>query len=139
MLDLMGSMGVGAVQTTQSVKSVGQMNRALHTQQFLNELQLKIAEITTTYFGNYQKMPTQSTYIENTKVVFRPVDSGQHYEAYIFPVTQNLCVSLLQASFDNLVRYRLVSEGSFTDYTVTQVRNNTGLCTTTNAIALVLQ
>jgi len=139
MIDLIGSMGIGAAQTTQSVKSVGQMNNVLRSQQFLNELQLKIADITTTYFGNYQQMPIRSAQIGNIKIIFRPVDNGQHYEAYISPLTQDLCLKLLQTRFDNLVRYRLVNDGSFQDYTVAQVRSNTGLCVTTDAMALIFQ
>ena len=139
MIDLIGSMGVGGVQTTESLKGVRQMNNALHGNQVLNELQLNIADISTTYFNGFQRMSKRTVTVGNVKIIYRPVDNGQHYEAYITPVSRDLCSTLLNARLGNLVRYRLVNGGSSRDYTMDQVRGNSGLCVTTDAIALILQ
>lgn len=139
MLDLMGSMAVGGAQSVESARSLGRMNKALRSNQFLSQLQFKIAEISTTYFGNYQSMSIQSFNENGLKVVFRPVNNGQNFEAFISPVNQGLCQTLLTTRFENLIEYRLMSGGSFQNYKPAQAASNTSLCVTVNAVSLILQ
>lgn len=139
MLDLMGSMAVGGSQTVGSVRSVGQMNNAFKMQQFINALQLKNAEISTTYIGNYQNMKIQSININGVKAVFQPVNEGHNYQAFISPVTQQFCQKLSKTPFDNLVMIRAIDNGSSSDFSVRQARSNSDFCITTDALSLVFE
>ena len=139
MLDLMGSMAVEETQTVDSVRSVNQMKQALYVGQFLNHLQMKIAQITTSYFGNYQNMPIQNMNYQNIKVVFRPVNEGRNFEAFISPLSQQLCQKLVNTQFDNLAYFRFINNGMSSDSTFQQARSNAGLCVVSDAIALILE
>ncbi len=139
MLDLMGSMAVGGAQSVKSVQSVGLMNKKLRNTQFLSQLQMKVADITMTYFGHYQSMSVQSMTFQNIKVVFKPVNNGDNFKASIFPVSQVLCRDLLNARFDNLVGFRSVDDGSFRDYTPQQARADDALCITSDTLSLIFQ
>ena len=139
MLDLMGSMAVGGAQTGASVRSVGNMNRTLQSVLFFEQLQEKNAEISTTYFGNYQNMKIQNIQINGVKVIFQPVDEGTKYQAFISPISEQLCRSLIQASFENLHSFRFIDQGSSVDYTVQQARSNPEICLTTDALALIFK
>ena len=139
MLDLMGNMAVGGVQNIHSIRSVGQLNHRLNVVQFINQLNMKNAEITTTYFGNYKNMPVQSMAYKDIKVIFRPVNAGRNYEAFISPLSFEICKKILNSNFDNLSYFRFVSNGISSDYTVQQARSNTGLCVTSYALVLVLE
>ena len=139
MLDLMGGMSVGGLQSANSARSIAQMNRALKNTQFLNQLQMKIADLTTSYFGNYQNMAVQSMRYQNVKVVFKSVNNGQNYEAFISPLSQDFCEKIIDTGFDNLAYFRFVSNGISTDYTIQQARSDAGLCVTSDAVALILK
>ena len=137
MLDLMGSMGISGTQTIQDVKAVGQMNQALNSNQFLGELRMKSVYISTSYFGEYQNMPTQSEMIGNVEITFRPVNNGSNFEAFIPSVTPALCSSLLKNRFDNVISYRLVINGKNKEYTASQIQSKKGICDGISAIALI--
>ena len=139
MIDLIGSMAVGGAQNVGAVHSVGNMNRTLQNVLFFEQLQEKNAEISTTYFGNYQNMKIQTININGVKVVFQPVNEGKNYQAFISPITNRLCRSLIQSSFDNLVSLRFIVQGFSTDYTLQQARSNPQICTTTDALSLVFE
>ena len=139
MMDLMGSMAIGGSQTINDVKAVGQMNKSMQNVQFLNELQMKNVDISTTYFGNYNRMSTQSVIIGNTKVTFKPTDNGQHFEAYIPSVSETLCSSLIRNKIDNLVKYRFVTGGKSKTYTPSQLQGKSDICNGVSAIGLIFQ
>jgi hypothetical protein len=139
MLDLMGGMAVEGVQSANSLRSVGLMKRTLNITQFLNHLQMKITDLTTSYFANYQNMPVQSMNYQDVKVVFRAVNNGQNYEAFISPLSYDLCQKIVSAGFDNLAYFRFVDNGVSSDYTVQQALSNAGLCISSDAVALILK
>ncbi|MBP5534015.1 MAG: hypothetical protein J6Y03_00715 [Alphaproteobacteria bacterium] len=139
MIDLMGSMGVSGTQTINDVKKVNQMNKSVHSMQFINELQMKNVDISTTYFGNYQKMSTQSATIGNVKVIFKPVNNGKNFEAFIPSIQSSLCSSLLSNRIDNVVSYRFVTNGKSKEYTPAQIRSKSGVCDGVTGLALIFK
>lgn len=83
---------------------------------------MKNVDISTTYFGKYSKMPTQSVIIENIKVTFKSTDNGRHFEAYIPSISQSLYSSLIRNKVDNLVEYQLVINDKNKTYTPSQLK-----------------
>ena len=139
MIDLVGSMAVSGAQNVGALRSVSQMNKTLQNSLFMEQLQLKIIEISTTYFGNYQNMKVQSININGVNVVFQPVNAGRNYQAFISPVSEHLCRLLLKSSFDNLYSIRAIDNGFSTDYTLQEARSDAGLCITSDALALIFE
>ena len=139
MMDLMGAMAVGGAQTASSVKSIGMANQKLKFISFLNALQMKIADITMTYGGNYKHMVISNLTDAQTKVIFRPVEQGKYFEAFISGVDQSLCQELIKTPFDTLVKYRIVTNGTSQTYRPNELRNNTGLCMFADEMALIFQ
>ena len=139
MMDLMGAMAVGGAQTTGAVKSIGTANQKLKFISLLNALQMKIADITMTYGGEYQNMVVSSLNEGQTKIVFYPVEEGRYFEAFISGINQSLCQELIRTPFDTLVRYRIVTNGTSQTYRPNELRNNTGLCMFADEMALIFQ
>ena len=139
MVDLIGSMGIGAAQTASSVKSVSNMNKAVQVQQFINQLQMEIAMITTSYFGNYKKMPVQNKSVNGVKVTFKPADEKNALAISIPLSNQDFCQKLISHPFDNLRSVHLIDEGRVSKYTPRQAFSNHNLCAGADTIVLIME
>ena len=108
MIDIMGSMGVGGAMDAGAARSVGMANNRLKSTQLITDINMKMADVMMSYEGRYNQMPTQIINSAGKKVVFRPVN-GQ-VEAYVEKVNENICLSLLTASWQNVDHFRVVKQ-----------------------------
>lgn len=107
MVDMMTSLGLQGLQTVEATKSVGQATSKLKNTQIIQQMQMKIADITMTYFGEYKNMPVQKMSVGGVSVTFKSAGQGDYYEAVVAPVSAGLCVDLLGRPFENLYQVKL--------------------------------
>jgi hypothetical protein len=139
MVDLIGSMGIGAAQTASSVKNVGKMNKTVQAQQFINQLQMEIAMIITSYFGNYKSMPVQNKTVNGVKVTFKPADEKNALAVSIPLNSLDFCQKLISYPFDNLRSVHLIGKGRVSKYTPRQAFSNHNLCSGADTIVLIME
>ena len=135
MVDLMGSMGLQGLQTIEATKSVGQATNKLKNTQIIQQMQMKIADITMTYFGEYKNMPQQRMSVNGVSVTFKSVGQGNYYEATVAPVSAGLCADLLGRPFENLHQVKLGQKV----YERAQLSEASKHCTSTHQMTLILK
>ena len=135
MVDLMGSMGLQGLQTIEATKSVGQATGKLKNTQIIQQMQMKIADITMTYFGEYKNMPIQKMSVGGVSVTFKSAGQGNYYEAVVSPVSAGLCVDLLGRPFENLHQVKMGQKV----YERAQLSVATKSCSSVRQMTLILK
>ncbi len=136
MIDMMGNIGVSGAITQENARQVGSMNKALRINQFKSQFSMKIAEILTTYLGDYRQMPTSVMNINGISVTFKPTSSGNSFGAHMNNIDSSSCYQIVSQYWDGLSSIKINQK----EYKPQLIKKKgKSICQSKNNISLIFQ
>lgn len=102
MLETLGGLGVQGAMTAEGVQQMGSVQQKTRILALFRAIELKNAELITTYFGDYSGMPITRITQNNVVGVYRPVEAGKAFEVSFQQLSKAVCSRLIERGWERL-------------------------------------
>ncbi len=101
LIDTLGGIGIGGIQTVESIKNISSMQKSIQVNQILNDIQTKVYTIIFDHMGSYQNL--QATQFSTTGITGHiiPINS-QSFGIKLDNVPQLVCQKIINHPFQNI-------------------------------------